>query len=626
MVNIIGMVSSLIPLLILLGIVAAVVWFFTRRSGSQEDPGIGTLKRLYFYGLSFVAMMVAASGAALLVDYGADRAVTITIFSQGESQLAMGLAMFIVGIPVWLVHWRMVQRSLAAVPWEAQALARRIYLYLVLAVSAALAAFGLVSLFRVWLGSETFNGVNLALPLVWGGLWVYHWHVVESQSWTGRTADPVRRLYVYVTSWYGLGMLAVGVGIVLWRALLQAYDSLFATELLISGSPGFWGDATASGLAVAVAGGAFWWWHWHRVVRDDAGSELRQVYLHLFTILPGSAAVMVPLTMILFRILQMVIGQPDSPASDHFQMIPAALAALVVGIGLWGYHWAVARQEAQARTAQARAAQTQSTGAADGLPAARRVYRYLAAATGLVATAAGVVILLGAAIGLLEFLGGKTLVAGFWRRDALTLAVSLLLVGVPMWAYHWFGVQREAHSAGAQELNAPSRRIFVYLIFGAAVLLVLGNLSAVLFMVLRDALEGALDAMVIQDAKWSLAMVLMAGVVSVYYWLVLKEDREAMPEADQRAPAPGPVPPAPAQARKVVIAVATEAARPLITRMEARLGLPIRLWQRLDSVAGAPDLSNDELDDARDRIYAAPGDSVLLTVDTSGVTIVPFRE
>ena len=52
-------------------------------------------------------------------------------------------------------------------------------------------------------------------------------------------------------------------------------------------------------------------------------------------------------------------------------------------------------------------------------------------------------------------------------------------------------------SGGAQELNAGSRRIFVYWVFGAAVLLVLGNLSTILFMVLRDALEGARDVLVI---------------------------------------------------------------------------------------------------------------------------------
>ena len=600
----------MIQLLILGVIIAAVVWFVRRRIEPGVDPGIGTLERLYFYGLSFVAMMVAASGAALLVDYGADRAadkiLTRVIFSQGETQLALGLSMFLVGIPIWLVHWKLAQRAVVTVPWESQALARRIYVYLVLTVSAALVAIGLVSLLRVWLGADTFNGVNLGLPLVWGSLWVYHWQLMDSETDTGHIVDPIRRLYVYVTSWYGLGMLAAGAGIVLGRVLLQAYDSLFATVLLVSPSSGIWNDLTASGLAVALVGGLFWWWHWHRVARGDAGSGLRQVYLHLFAILPGSAAVLVPLAMILFRVLQLAIGQPDSPAADHFRMLPSAVAALAAGIGLWGYHWAVVRQEASAM---------------DGLPAARRVYRYLAAATGLVGLAAGVVILLVAAIGLLEFLGEKTLVGAIWRRDALALAVSWLLVGVPLWAYHWFGVQREALAGGAQELIAPPRRIFVYLVFGAAVLLVLGNLSAILFMVLRDALEEALAPSVIQDAKWSLAMVLMAGAVSVYYWLVLREDRQAIASTDQ-----GPAPAASPPARKAVIAVATEAARPLILQIEARLGSPIRLWQRLDPEAGTPDLSDEELDDTKDRISAAPGDRVLLTLDASGVAIVPFRE
>ena len=601
-----GIGGSLFQLLILVGIVASVVWFFRRRAGSQDDPGIGTLKRFYFYGLSFIAMMVAASGAAVLVDYGADRALSPAIFSRGESQLALGLAMFLVGTPIWLVHWKLAQRVVVRIPWESQALARRIYVYLVLSVSAALVAIGLVSLFRVWLGADSFNGVNLALPVVWGSLWVYHWQVFGSETWTNRIADPVRRFYVYVSSWYGLGMLAVGVGMVLWRMLLSAYDSLFATELLVSRSSGLWSDVTASGVAVALVGGLFWWWHWHRVARADAGSLVRQIYLHFFTILPGSATVLVSLTIILFRVLQLAIGEPDSPAADHFRVLPGAVAALFAGIGLWGYHWALARQEAPAM---------------DGLPAARRVYRYLAAATGLVGLAVGAVFLLAVGIGLLAPLGEKTLVGAIWWRDPLALAVTLLLVGVPLWAYHWFGAQREAIAGGAEELNAPSRRIFVHLVFGASVLLVLGNLSAVLFMVFRDALEGALGPLVIQETKWSLAIVLMAGAVSVYYWLVLREDQQALPSTG-REMAQAASPPT----RKAVIAVATEAARPLILQIEARLGFPIRLWQRLDPGAGVPDLSDEDLDTTRDSISAAPGDRVLLTLDASGVKIVPFRE
>ena len=59
-----GIISNFIPLLVIVGIIAAIVAAVRRRGGGEvEEPGIGTLRRLYYYGLSFVALMVAATGA-----------------------------------------------------------------------------------------------------------------------------------------------------------------------------------------------------------------------------------------------------------------------------------------------------------------------------------------------------------------------------------------------------------------------------------------------------------------------------------------------------------------------------------------------------------------------------------
>ena len=187
-----------------------------------------------------------------------------------------------------------------------------------------------------------------------------------------------------------------------------------------------------------------------------------------------------------------------------------------------------------------------------------------------------------------------------------------------MWGFYWSGLQRDA-SIGLVERSSLSRCVFIYLVLGAAVLAALGNLSALLFMFLRDALEGQLSVQLVQDAKWSIGALLTAGAISVYYWLVLREDRRAMPVPE--APATGALP-----VRKAVIALATEAARPLVRRLEAQLGIPVRLWQRLDPDAEVPTLTDEDLRVTQERIAEAPGDRVLLTIDASGVRVVPYRE
>ena len=59
--------GSLIPLLVIGGIIAVVVSLLRRRSEGERDPGIGTLRRLYYYGLSFGALLFSASGAVMLL-------------------------------------------------------------------------------------------------------------------------------------------------------------------------------------------------------------------------------------------------------------------------------------------------------------------------------------------------------------------------------------------------------------------------------------------------------------------------------------------------------------------------------------------------------------------------------
>lgn len=607
--DVLSLLTGIIPIVVVVGIIAGVVLLVRRRGKTDDDPGIGTLKRLYFYGLSFIALGVVTPGLILLIDFLLDSLFGPSNLSRGQNQLALGLALTIVGTPIWFWHWRLALNSVQRLPAEARAFSRQIYIYLVLGISAALFAFGLVALLRWVLGSGEFNGFNIAFPLVWAGIWGYHWHLQNLD--VGRTEDgaTVRRLYVYITSLYSLVMLLVGVGIVIWRPLKEAYATLFTTQLLLSGGGDFWGslwtDTTRTGVAILAVGGLLWWWHWHRAAKDDTNSDLRQVYLYLFAILGGAATVVTTLSMLLFDVLQWFIGEPGaSGASTHFRSLPGMIATLVPAAALWGYHWTLVRQESLLTTR--------------GWQAARRVYRYLVAAVGLVTLSVGLVMVFLVAMGLLLPQAGTQLLDAGWWRNPLILGVTLLVVGIPIWGYYWFGVQREVANGPAVERSAQSRRVFIYGVFGIATLLVLGNLSALLFMFLRDLLEAELSLQLLQDARWSIGTLLMAGAVSVYHWLVLQEDRREMPAKEETPAQPAPT-------AKDLIAVAADSAQGLIRGLESQLGVPIRVWRRLDG-GDAPRLTSEELEAIREEIVNAPGNRLLLIVGASGVEVLPYRE
>jgi hypothetical protein len=317
---------------------------------------------------------------------------------------------------------------------------------------------------------------------------------------------------------FSLSMLAVGIGVVLALLLGAAYETLFGTELLPAAGTTLWRDSTRIAVAIALVGGGFWWWHWHRAAPGDIGSALRSVYLHLFAILGGAATVVVCCSVLLYTVLQWLMGRPEVPgAAAHFRILPGLIAALAVGAGLWGYHWAVVRDDSG-----------NTVGSAGGGPAVYGIYRYLVAGLGLGTLAVGLVVALAVVLGLLVPAPGQPLVTSQWWRNPLTLAVTLLLVGIPLWSFYWFGAQRDAKTAPREEGAALSRRVFLYLVFGIAVLLSLGNLSALLFIFLRALLDGQMSTQLVHQARWAIGMLLMAGAVSGYYWLVLREDHRAI--------------------------------------------------------------------------------------------------
>lgn len=507
--------GTILPVVVLVVVIAVIVALVRRRRGGEEEPGIGTLRRLYYYGLSFVALMVAASGIVLLVDYVADRLYPSEIVRQGETQAALAVALTVVATPIWFLHWRMAQKSVREFPAESRVLSRRIYLYSVLGVSAVLTASGLTWLLAWLLGAGSFNGLQIAFPVIWGGIWGLHWWVRDVDAVPKAVGDSVHRLYLYGTSVFSLSMLAVGVGVVLALLLGAAYHTLFGTELLPAAGTSLWRDNTRIALAIALVGGGFWWWHWHRVAPGDIGSALRSAYLYLFAILSGAATVVVCFSVLLYTVLQWLMGSPEVPgAAVHFQVLPGLISALAVGTGLWGYHWALVQDE--------------SRNAARRLPATRRVYRYLVTALGLGTLAVGLVIGVAVVLGLLVPASGQPLLASQWWRNPLTLAITLLVVGIPLWSFYWFGAQKDAKTAPREEGAALSRRVFLYLVFGIAVLLSLGNLIALLFIFLRALLDGQISTQVVHESKWAIGMLLMAGAISGYYWLVLREDHRAI--------------------------------------------------------------------------------------------------
>lgn len=600
-----GLVQLLVPLLIIGGIVAAVM--ARRRRGGLEseteveaDQGIGIVRRLYFYAATFASLMVAAVGVVLVADYVLDEAFGPPVLSRDVTQLALGVVLALIWTPFWAWHRQRVARFAEEEPTERRSILRKAYVYLTLGVTAALVAYGSVELLRWVLGGRSFNGYPVAAVVVWGGLWAFHW-IAESEE--GQPTDEtrtVRRLYLYATSAYSLTMLAAGVSIAVYLVFREAYEGLFSVPLLLRGEEGLWGDVMKTAVSVALVGAGLWAWHWLYAARLDAASDLRQFYLYVLAILGGVVTTLSATGVIVFGALEWGIGTPaETSAAAHFRFLPGALSPLIIGLGLWLYHWGVMQQE--------RAALGQ-------LLAARRIYAYIMAALGLGALAGAVIVLVPTVIGIAVTSARDVLVGTDWWRDRIVLVLTLGLLGSPVWAYHWFSIQRRVAIAGPEERTSLPRRILVYGVLGAGALAFLGSISYLLFIFLDALLGGALSLTLLRDAKWSMGTVVAAVLFVPYYWLILQEDRLVAE--------PAALPPV---ARKSVTVLIPEGGGAFVGQLETALSGKVRVLHRVDADAGLPELSADDLQRLERRIAEAVGSRVLLVADASGVQVYSYR-
>ena len=89
--------------------------------------------------------------------------------------------------------------------------------------------------------------------------------------------------------------------------------------------------------------------------------------------------------------------------------------------------------------------------------------------------------------------------AGWWRNPLL-MGITLIVVGLPVWARYWRDTQL-ALTSGLEERAAPSRRVYVFGTVGVAIFALLVSLTTVLYQVFHAVLAADVSAKLLLDAR-----------------------------------------------------------------------------------------------------------------------------
>ena len=341
------------------GLFAAYIYSVLRADWKESPRGeaFPEVRRLYRYiwMLYVLAMLVFGIQQILSFVITIWDAVGISI----RASLANGLALLLVGAPVWVFVWLRIQASLVDRA-EAGSLMRLVVLYLLafIGVGSVLGSGGvaLYVLLRFVLGERMGLagmlgeiGTPLSVALAFGGVWAYYGRLlsaeiktfpdqVEAAGQAGQRAAALHRLYYYVLSLLGLGATFVGLQLLL----------AFLLDLALSRAPVFGGalrNSLSSALAALAMGAPLWILTWRPLAQEAAQegetgdharrSLVRKVYLY-FVLFAAVMGVMFGAGTLLFPLLQAALGDaPQNLLSESLQQ----LKVLVLFALLLAYHW-----------------------------------------------------------------------------------------------------------------------------------------------------------------------------------------------------------------------------------------------------------------------------------------------
>ena len=512
-------------------------------------------QRSYVYLAAFVAYAILLQGA-----YGLATDVfrSINGLGIGGDPEATWIAMIIVALPVWLAHEFLLRRAAANHSDETGSTLRKLYVHGALFLTTLYAAFGSIQIIEQLAGD--FDGLeHIGGVLVAAGLWYYLWRREDLEGQPSSRAQTVKRWRIYGLS---VIFLTVAVTTTYWITYALAYAAYElatgAADTLLG--PEDIGDPLRTAAAWALVGTTAWAIQWRAVATRDEESVLRQVYLYGFAFVGGASLALWGATATIYVVIAQLVGADyTTTAVAYFRQFILPAVGLLIGLALLAYHWSIIRRDAARLTipspappslipakagihpasepptpaSESPATPSESPAQAGGhaalttSPQLSNTFKYIMSAVGLIALIPGIMVLVMTILFLLT--EGDVLAPANGDAEALAVALTMIIVGAPLWFAFWWRVVRA-------DPHALIRRIYLY-----AALIALGGtwlftLIALLAAVLTEILgqgSGFLDDALIPG----LSIIIPAATFFAYHTLTLRQD-------SHRAPTPEPATPA----------------------------------------------------------------------------------
>lgn len=479
----------LVPLLFSVILVVVARKLFTR--DSHEAPNSFSIRRLFQYALLFGLLSVSAVGVAGLIGRLFDLGHVI---AENKTDLARDITFSIVGIPLYLLVGRWTKRTLSEDPSERRSIAWNLYLSIVsltALITTMTAAYGIL----LWaITDQDFRGQQLSRLLVWGLVWMVHWQLIERTS-----REEESRAHFIIGSLIGLGTTSVGFGNLISSVAQLLMGSDEKSVLIESSNP------TLRAISLVIVGLPVWYQYWLRIAHNLNRELIWFSYVLLVGVAGGFIAFVASTSVIFYDVLVWFFGDTSSDiASQHFNDSISALGSGLVGLAVWWYHAGIVKDAKESERSEV-----------------RRVYEYIISGISLIAAAAGLMMIL---VAIFESLTPGEIVSTTSSTNTLLVALTLILVGAPVWWFFWNRIERHVAVDG-HEQSSPTRRIFLLMLFGVSSVAAVISVLTGVFLFLDDLLNSQLGSETVRQMRYALSILIANAAIGWYHWSIYRHER-----------------------------------------------------------------------------------------------------
>lgn len=521
------------------------------------------VRRLFQYAVLFALMIILALGIEGLLQWTLG---ALHPWQDGDAVLSRSLAFTLAGGPLaaLLVWWTL--RSQSRDPGERDTFLFSAYVTLTALVALLVATEALSDVLADAL-SGTLRDDGMASVVAWAALWLAHW------IWARRALDARRNTpHLLLGSLIGLVTAAIG-----FVRLLGGSLELLLGDLVAGPSP-ILGPAAAA----FITGVLVWIPYWLLAARHLPRRTLWLVHVLPVGVGTGMVLVLVATSRLLWRVAVWFLGDSPDVAAQHFQGASSEVAAIVLGALLWWYHRSVLGDVERTEV--------------------RRAHEYLVAGLALAASAVGT----GTVVVALIEAATPGADVGMTSRNTLLAALTLLVVGTPVWWLFWSRIQRATHSDPQVERGSRSRRVYLVVLFGVSGVAVVVAVIIAGVQFFDDAVAGALGASTVRSLRYGLGTIVAAVAVFAHHLAVFR--------ADRRSPAPQPRGP-----RSVLLIGAADDDTP--AALAEATGARVELWARLDQ----PELPSWDVESLAGQLATHAGRDVVVVAGPGGPTVMGVR-